>query len=197
MDWTAGVQFPARARIFSPPQCPDRVLEPTYPLIQWVSGVASLGVKWPGRENDHSPPSRSRMLELYLHSPICLYGGVLNYLSTGTTLPLPWYRSQCCVAQTHCEARSSVLRSRIFSRKPLRKKLPHKIVLLALKVKNFVCQSSGTGLENSVFSYLGNNVPIYRIILFFRHATWVPEWTTSTNVNFRENWFEVTESIAV
>jgi hypothetical protein len=29
------------------------------------------------------------MVELYLHSPICLHGIVLNYLSTGTTLPLP------------------------------------------------------------------------------------------------------------
>jgi hypothetical protein len=25
--------------------------------IQWVSGALSLGVKWPGRETDHSPPS--------------------------------------------------------------------------------------------------------------------------------------------
>jgi hypothetical protein len=27
------------------------------------------------------------MVELYLHSPICLHGVVLNELSTGTTLP--------------------------------------------------------------------------------------------------------------
>jgi hypothetical protein len=29
---------------------------------------------------------RSTMVELYLHSPICIHGIVLNYLSTGTTL---------------------------------------------------------------------------------------------------------------
>jgi hypothetical protein len=29
------------------------------------------------------------MVELYLHYPICLQGVVPNYLSTGTTLPLP------------------------------------------------------------------------------------------------------------
>jgi hypothetical protein len=28
------------------------------------------------------------MVELYLHSPVCLHGIVLNELSTGTTLPL-------------------------------------------------------------------------------------------------------------
>jgi hypothetical protein len=30
---------------------------------------------------------KSRMVELYLHSPLCLHGRVLNKLSTGTTLP--------------------------------------------------------------------------------------------------------------
>jgi hypothetical protein len=32
-------------------------LEPTQPPIQWVPGVLSFGVKRPGREADHSPPS--------------------------------------------------------------------------------------------------------------------------------------------
>jgi hypothetical protein len=32
---------------------------------------------------------RSKMVELYLHSPIHLHGVVLNQLSTGTTLALP------------------------------------------------------------------------------------------------------------
>jgi hypothetical protein len=30
---------------------------PTQPPIQWVPGALSLGVKWPGREADHPPPS--------------------------------------------------------------------------------------------------------------------------------------------
>jgi hypothetical protein len=48
--------------------------------------VISPGVKWLGHEADHSPPLvlRSRKEELYLHSPICLHGTVLDYLSTGT-----------------------------------------------------------------------------------------------------------------
>jgi hypothetical protein len=47
------------------------VLEPTQPPIQWVSGAVSLGVKRPGREADHSPPSSAEVkewVELYLYS---------------------------------------------------------------------------------------------------------------------------------
>jgi hypothetical protein len=36
------------------------------------------------------PMSRSRMVELHLHSPIRLRVMMLNWLSTGTTLPLPY-----------------------------------------------------------------------------------------------------------
>jgi hypothetical protein len=39
--------------------------------IQWVPGALSLGVKRPGREADHSPPSSAEVkecVELYLHS---------------------------------------------------------------------------------------------------------------------------------
>jgi hypothetical protein len=47
-------------------------LEPTQPPIQWVPEVLSLGVKRPGREAHHSPPSSADVNEcvgLYLHSP--------------------------------------------------------------------------------------------------------------------------------
>jgi hypothetical protein len=52
-------------------------LGPTQPDIQWVPGALSLGVKRPGREADHSPPSSAEIkecVELYLHSPIRLHG---------------------------------------------------------------------------------------------------------------------------
>jgi hypothetical protein len=45
-------------------------LGPTQPPIQWVPGAISLGVKRPGREADHSPPSSAEVkewVELYLH----------------------------------------------------------------------------------------------------------------------------------
>jgi hypothetical protein len=44
----------------------------TQPPIQWVPGALSLGVKRPGREADHSPPSSAEVkewVELYLHFP--------------------------------------------------------------------------------------------------------------------------------
>jgi hypothetical protein len=47
-------------------------LEPTQPLMQWIQGAISLGVKRPGREVDLSPPYSAEVkecVELYLHSP--------------------------------------------------------------------------------------------------------------------------------
>jgi hypothetical protein len=46
-------------------------LGPTQPPIRWVPGDLSPGVKRPGREADHSPPSSAEVkgcVELYLHS---------------------------------------------------------------------------------------------------------------------------------
>jgi hypothetical protein len=46
-------------------------LGPTELPIQWIPGALSLGVKRPGREADHSPPSSAEVkewVELYLHS---------------------------------------------------------------------------------------------------------------------------------
>jgi hypothetical protein len=48
------------------------VLGRTQPPIQWVPGVLSVGVKRPGREDDHSPPSSAEVkecVEPYFHSP--------------------------------------------------------------------------------------------------------------------------------
>jgi hypothetical protein len=56
-------------------------LGPTQPPIQWVPGALSLGLKRPGREADHLPPSSAEVkecVELYLHSPIRLHGVALN-----------------------------------------------------------------------------------------------------------------------
>jgi hypothetical protein len=47
-------------------------LGPTQPPIYWSPGSLSLGVKRPGREADHSPPSSAEVkerVELYFHSP--------------------------------------------------------------------------------------------------------------------------------
>jgi hypothetical protein len=57
------------------------VLGPTEPPIQWVPGALSLGLKRPECEADHSPPYSAEVkecVELYLHSPIRLYGVMLR-----------------------------------------------------------------------------------------------------------------------
>jgi hypothetical protein len=47
----------------------------TQPSTQWLLGALYLGVKLTGHLH---PVLRSRMVELYLHSPIHLHGMVLN-----------------------------------------------------------------------------------------------------------------------
>jgi hypothetical protein len=39
------------------------VLEPTQPPNEWVPGFLSVGIKRPGREADHSPPSSAEAKE--------------------------------------------------------------------------------------------------------------------------------------
>jgi hypothetical protein len=56
---------------FSSSPRPERLLGPTQPPIQRVSGALTLGIKWLGREADHSPLSSAEIkecVELYLHS---------------------------------------------------------------------------------------------------------------------------------
>jgi hypothetical protein len=55
-------------------------LGPTQPPVQWVLGALSLGVKRPGREADHSPPSSVEVKNAcsYTFTPIRLHGVVLS-----------------------------------------------------------------------------------------------------------------------
>jgi hypothetical protein len=52
----------------------------TQPLIQWVPGALSPGVKQPGREADHSPPASAAVKKMWIYTttPIRLHGVVLN-----------------------------------------------------------------------------------------------------------------------
>jgi hypothetical protein len=86
-------------KYFSTPQRPDQLLRPTQPPIQCVPRDFSLGVKRPEREDDLSPPSsaRSRMVELYLHSPLRIYCVVLCSLSTRKTLSFYRYFQSFCL----------------------------------------------------------------------------------------------------
>jgi hypothetical protein len=55
--------------------------------VNWV--LFPLGVKRPGYEADHSPPSNAdviRIVKPYLHLPMCFQGIVHNFLNPGTNL---------------------------------------------------------------------------------------------------------------
>jgi hypothetical protein len=56
-------------------------LGPTQLPMQWVPGALSLGVKRPGREADHSPPSSAEVKNVWSYTstlPIRLHGVVLS-----------------------------------------------------------------------------------------------------------------------
>jgi hypothetical protein len=62
--WTVGVLgFDSRrgVGIFLFTTVSRMALGATQPSIQWVPGALSFGVKWPGREADHSPPSSAEV----------------------------------------------------------------------------------------------------------------------------------------
>jgi hypothetical protein len=69
---------PGRSKISSSTQRPGR---PTKPPIQWVSRDLSPGGKAAAQLQ---LVTRSRMVDLYLHSPICLCGGMLNLVTKGS-----------------------------------------------------------------------------------------------------------------
>jgi hypothetical protein len=65
-SWTIGVLgFDSRRGlgIFLFTTASRTALGTTQPLIQWVPGASSLGVKRPGREADYSPPSTAEVNE--------------------------------------------------------------------------------------------------------------------------------------
>jgi hypothetical protein len=62
--WTIGVlRFDSRRGlgIFLFTTASRTALGPTQPPIQWIPGALSLGIKRPGREADHSPPSSAEV----------------------------------------------------------------------------------------------------------------------------------------
>jgi hypothetical protein len=82
--WTIGILgFNSRQglRIFLFTPASRTALGPTQPHIQWVAGVPFLGVKRPGREDDHSPPSSAEVKKAWSYTttpPIRLHGMVLS-----------------------------------------------------------------------------------------------------------------------
>jgi hypothetical protein len=87
------VRFPAGLGIFLFTTASRTALGPTHPPIQWVPFRAvSLGVKRPGREADHSPPSSAEVKDVWSYTSTPLYAFMAwcsVKRSTGTTLHTP------------------------------------------------------------------------------------------------------------
>jgi hypothetical protein len=77
----SGVRIPGGTGNFSLHHRVQPALGPTQSLIQWEPGVLYLGVKWPGRETDHSHPSSAEVKNAW------------RYTSTPSNAA-PWRRSQ-------------------------------------------------------------------------------------------------------
>jgi hypothetical protein len=81
MGWMNGVRFPAGTGNFSLHHSVQTVLGPTQPPIQQVPGALSLGVKRPGREADHSPPTSVEVKNAWRYTStdlVHLHGVVLS-----------------------------------------------------------------------------------------------------------------------
>jgi hypothetical protein len=84
IGWTIGVQeFDSQRglRIFLFTYVSRTALGSTQPLIQWVPGALSLGVKRPGREVDHSPPCSADVKSAWSYTstpPLRLHGVMLT-----------------------------------------------------------------------------------------------------------------------
>jgi hypothetical protein len=84
------VRFPGGESFFIFSTASIPALGPTQVPIQWVSrAVPPPEVTRLEHEADHSSHLLQglRMMQLYVHSPMCFHGVVLNELSTRTTLP--------------------------------------------------------------------------------------------------------------
>jgi hypothetical protein len=82
MGWIIGVQFLPGARDFSL-LCSIRTDSGAHPAPYPVgTGALLTVVQWQACDADHSLPSSAevKMVELYLHSPICVHDIVLNYI---------------------------------------------------------------------------------------------------------------------
>jgi hypothetical protein len=80
-DRGVGVQVPVGVRIFSSSLRPGRLWGPSSLLSNVYRETLYPGVKRPGREDDHSPPTSTEVKKMWIYTstpPIRLHGVVLN-----------------------------------------------------------------------------------------------------------------------
>jgi hypothetical protein len=63
-----GVRFWVGARLLPLSKSSRLVLWPIQPPIQWLLGALSMGVKQPGREADHPPPTCAEVRNTWIYT---------------------------------------------------------------------------------------------------------------------------------
>jgi hypothetical protein len=64
---------PGKGKIFLLSTSSTPVPGPTQPPIQWVTGALAPGVKQPGREADHSPPTSAKVQNTWIYTSTLPY----------------------------------------------------------------------------------------------------------------------------
>jgi hypothetical protein len=78
-DRGVGVRVPVGSRIFTSLRLPDRLWGPPNLLSNGYRGFFSWGVKRPGREADHSPPTVAEVKKMWIYTcPVRLHGVLLS-----------------------------------------------------------------------------------------------------------------------
>jgi hypothetical protein len=68
-DEDVEVRVPVGSRIFSSPRRPDRLWGSPNLLLNGYWRAVSPGVKRPGREADHSPPTSAEAKKMWIYTP--------------------------------------------------------------------------------------------------------------------------------
>jgi hypothetical protein len=89
-DRVFGDRVPVRSRIFSSPRRPDRLWGPPSFLPKGYRGLFPRGIKQQGRQADHSPAASAEVKKMWIYYIYPLLDILLNSLSTGTNLSLPF-----------------------------------------------------------------------------------------------------------
>jgi hypothetical protein len=64
---------PGSSKIFRLSMLSRPLLGPTEPPVQWVLGALPPGVKQPGLEADHSPPTSAKVKNTWIYVSTLLY----------------------------------------------------------------------------------------------------------------------------
>jgi hypothetical protein len=100
-DRGSRVRFPAELGIFLFTTVSRPALGLTQPPIQWVPGALSLGVKRPGREAEHSPPSSAEVKNAWSYANCPYPEPASSLLPSSSSLSSLLFAAWCLITEEH------------------------------------------------------------------------------------------------